>query len=78
MSCGTLCLMYTAVYKKVRKGYVAWVEEIPGVNTQGRTKHEAEDNLRDALRELVLARRMLTKKASRAGRLLRERFTVSR
>jgi len=32
---------------------VAWVEEVPGVNTQGRTMKEARENLRDAL-ELVL------------------------
>lgn len=52
--------MLTAVYKKVRSGYVAWVEEIPGVNTQGTTKAEAKENLADALREFVAARRMLT------------------
>ena len=51
--------MFTAVYKKVRSGYVAWVEEIPGVNTQGNTKSEARTNLADALREFVAARRIL-------------------
>jgi predicted RNase H-like HicB family nuclease len=30
--------MYTAIYKKSGKYYSAWVEEVPGVNTQGRTK----------------------------------------
>ena len=52
--------MLTAVYKKVRSGYVAWVEEVPGVNTQGKTKTEARENLADALRELVTARLLLT------------------
>jgi len=67
--------MLTAVYKKVRSGYVAWVEEIPGVNTQGRTKTEARKNLEDALREFVAARRMLTKRESTRGRtLVRERL----
>ena len=64
--------MLTAVYKKVRSGYVAWVEEIPGVNTQGKTKTEARENLSDALREFVAARRMLTKRESaRGGTLMR-------
>ncbi len=27
----------TAVFKKVRGGYVGFVEELPGANTQGRT-----------------------------------------
>ncbi len=48
--------MYTAIYKKSGKYYSAWVMEVPGVNTQGRTKKEAESNLREAL-ELVLSAR---------------------
>jgi len=67
--------MLTAVYKKVRSGYVAWVEEIPGVNTEGSTKAEARTNLADALREFVAARRILTKRESARGKsLLRERI----
>ena len=67
--------MLTAVYKRVRSGYVAWVEEIPGVNTQGATKAEARGNLVDALREFVAARRMLTKREStRGASLVRERI----
>jgi predicted RNase H-like HicB family nuclease len=67
--------MYTAIYKKVRSGYVAWLEEIPGVNTQGASKKEAKENLADALSEFLLARRALTKRVnSRKGSLIRERF----
>lgn len=44
---------FTAVYQK-RGGWIAaWVEEIPGVNTQGRTRKEAKENLKEAL-QLVL------------------------
>ena len=69
--------MLTAVYKKVRSGYVAWVEEIPGVNTQGATKAEARTNLADALREFVAARRMITKRESARGEsLVRERIAA--
>ena len=32
---------------------MAWVEEVPGVNTQGRNLKEAKENLKEAL-ELVL------------------------
>ena len=70
--------MLTAVYKKVRSGYVAWVEEIPGVNTQGTTKAEAKENLADALREFVAARRMLTKRESGRGSVVRERIAAFR
>jgi len=43
----------TAVYKKVPEGYIGYVEEIPGVNTQGSTLKETKENLKEALR-LVL------------------------
>jgi predicted RNase H-like HicB family nuclease len=39
----------TAVFKKVPEGYIAWVEELPGANTQGATLAEARENLRDAI-----------------------------
>lgn len=44
---------FTAVYLKRGKRYVAFVEEIPGANSQGRTLAEARANLKEAL-ELVL------------------------
>ena len=70
--------MYTAIYKKVRSGYVAWVEEIPGVNTQGVSRKETRDNLSDVLAEFLLARRVLTKRErSRGGSIVRERFALT-
>jgi len=48
--------MYTAIYKKLEKYYSAWVVEVPGANSQGKTKKEAESNLKEAL-SLVLAAR---------------------
>jgi predicted RNase H-like HicB family nuclease len=46
-------MQLTAVYLKVPEGYVAFVEELPGANTQGDTLEEARLNLREAV-ELVL------------------------
>ena len=40
---------FTAVYKRTKDWFTAWVEEIPGVNTQGKTLAEARENLQDAL-----------------------------
>ena len=45
---------FTAIYKKHGKWVIAWIEEIPGVNTQGRTLKEAKENLKDALRLVCL------------------------
>ena len=40
---------FTAAYIKQGKWYVGYVEEIPGVNTQGKTLAEAKENLKEAL-----------------------------
>ena len=40
---------FTAIYKKSGHWFLAWIEEIPGVNTQGRTLKEAKENLKEAL-----------------------------
>ena len=69
--------MYTAVYEKVPQGYVAWLEEIPGVLTQGKTKRETQENLKDAFKEFMLARRMKTRQEMKRKAVTRERFVVS-
>lgn len=47
---------YTAIYKKSGKYYSAWIQEVPGVNTHGLTKKEAERNLKEALGLVLSAR----------------------
>ena len=49
----------TAVYMKV-PDYVAFVEELPGANTQGETLEEARTNLREAIAMLLEANRDLS------------------
>lgn len=43
----------TAVFVKVPEGYIAFVEELRGANTQGDTLEEARENLKEAV-ELIL------------------------
>ena len=52
----------TAAYKKAGDWWAAWVEEIPGVNTQGETLDEARENLKDALRMVLEVNRELSEK----------------
>jgi predicted RNase H-like HicB family nuclease len=47
----------TAVFKKVPEGYIAWVEELPGANTQGQTLEETRENLQEAIRLVFEANR---------------------
>ena len=49
----------TAVIQRRGRWYVAFVKEIPGVNTQGRTLAEARRNLREALQLILETRRKL-------------------
>jgi predicted RNase H-like HicB family nuclease len=65
---------FTAVIQKRDKWYVAYVEEIPGVNTQGRTLAETRRNLKEALRLILEVNRQLA--APRARDVRREPITV--
>lgn len=44
---------YTAVIQRDGPWWIGWVEEVPGVNSQGATREELLDNLRDALEEAL-------------------------
>jgi len=54
---------FTSVIEKRGKWYVACVEEIPGVNTQGRTLAKARRNLKEALAMVIEANRELSARA---------------
>ena len=54
---------WTAVYLEVPEGYVAFVEELPGANTQGATLEEARKNLREAISLVLEANRTLAEES---------------
>jgi predicted RNase H-like HicB family nuclease len=54
-----MTLEFTAVFRKVPEGYIAFVEELPGANTQGATLEEARSNLKEAVTLLLEANRTL-------------------
>ena len=53
----------TTVFKKVRGGYVGYVEELPGANTQGRTLSETRANLKEAVALVRAANRILAEES---------------
>ena len=67
---------FTAIYQKRGDRYIAWIEEVPGVNTQGRTKKEAQDNLREALLLILEANRSLFKERDDHAPIFRESLRV--
>ncbi len=56
-------IRFTAVFQKVPEGYIAFVEELPGANTQGATIEEARANLREAVELVLEANRMLAEES---------------
>lgn len=67
----------TASYKKHGKWYIGWVEEISGVNTQGRTLKECKENLKDALSLIIEVNREINKKEFSGRNLIRESISFS-
>ncbi|MGC9994148.1 MAG: type II toxin-antitoxin system HicB family antitoxin [Terriglobia bacterium] len=67
----------TAVFKKVPEGYIGWVEELPGANTQGETLEEARENLQEAIRLVFEANRELTERDVQEDEVLKESVSVA-
>jgi predicted RNase H-like HicB family nuclease len=65
-------LRLTAVYMKVPEGYVAFVEELPGTNTQGATLEEARANLEEAVAMVFEANRLLAREETAGADVIRE------
>jgi predicted RNase H-like HicB family nuclease len=56
-------MQLTAVYIPVPEGYIAFVEELPGANTQGATLDEARENLKEAVQLVLDANRELAERS---------------
>ena len=55
---------YNAVVQQHGEWWIGWIEEVPGVNSQGHTREELLDNLRDALEEALEMNRADAKAAA--------------
>jgi predicted RNase H-like HicB family nuclease len=67
---------FTAVFRKVPRGYVGFVEELPGANTQGATLEEARENLKEAVNLVLEANRMLAEESLQGTEVIRERLSL--
>lgn len=66
----------TAVFKKFPEGYAAFVEELPGANTQGKTLEEARRNLAEAVELVLEANRQVAEESLVGEDVIREPFAV--
>jgi predicted RNase H-like HicB family nuclease len=65
-------MSFTAVYMKVPEGYIAFVEELPGANTQGETLEEARTNLNEAVAMVLDANRAMSAQSLEGAEVIRE------
>ncbi len=70
-------LELTAVFRRSPQGYVAYVEELPGANTQGETLEEARENLREAVALVIEANRALVQEEIGGADVIREPLRLS-
>ena len=61
---------------KVPEGYVAFVEELPGANTQGESLEEARSNLREAITLVLDSNRVLSEQSLGNAEVIRETLIV--
>jgi predicted RNase H-like HicB family nuclease len=70
-------MQLTAVFMQVPEGYIAFVEELPGANTQGDTLEEARANLREAVALVLEANRELAERSLAGRAVTREPFELA-
>ncbi len=66
----------TAVFMKVPEGYAAFIEELPGANTQAETLEQARENLHQAVALVLDANRTLAEQSLEGATVVRETFVL--
>jgi predicted RNase H-like HicB family nuclease len=72
----SLAMKLTAVFMKVPEGYVAFIEEPLGVNTQGETLEQARENLQEAVALVLDGNRALTEQSLEGAAVVREALVL--
>lgn len=67
----------TAVFQKVPEGFIGFVEELPGANTQGATLEETRSNLREAIALVLEANRTLAEESLQGQDVICESFEIA-
>lgn len=70
-------LQFTAVFERVPEGYIGYVEELPGANTQGATLEEARANLEEAVQLVLEANRELAEERLGDREVIREPLSLT-
>jgi predicted RNase H-like HicB family nuclease len=68
---------FTAVFEKTKDWWIAFVEELPGANTQGKTIEEARENLKEAVELILKSNRELSKRELVGKQVIREELKIA-
>jgi len=70
-------IQLTAVFKKTAEGYIGFVEELPGANTQGSSMDVVRANLEEAVSLVLEANRVLSEESLKGTSVIRETMQVT-
>lgn len=69
--------VFTAVFEKIDKWYIGYIEELPGANAQGRTLDEVRENLREAVELVLKSNRELAQNKLSGKDVIREEMKIA-
>jgi predicted RNase H-like HicB family nuclease len=69
-------IQLNAVFEKVKNGYIGYVEELPGANTQGSTLDETKNNLKEAIELVLESYRQLNEQENAGKNVVKEPFGI--
>ena len=67
----------TAIFQKIPEGYIGFVEELPGANTQAATLEEARESLSEAVELVMEANRALAEETIQGKEVIREPLVIA-
>jgi predicted RNase H-like HicB family nuclease len=67
-------IQLTAGFEKVKSGYIGYVEELPGANTQGTTLEETKRNLKEAIELVLESYRQIQEEENAGKKVVKEPF----
>jgi len=70
-------MSFTAIFQKVHEGFIGFVEELPGANSQGATLKEVRKNLKEAIRLVLEANKQLAEEEIVGKDVIREKLEIS-
>ncbi len=70
-------LQFSAVFRRIPEGFIGFVEELPGANTQAATLEEARANLREAVALVLDANRELAREEAGGADVIREPLRIT-